>query len=303
MNGWIFIVAFASVLSLAPTGVDAVSNALSLKAAQGKSGKKGKSDQNNGKSGGGKNAGGGNAKAGISGNNGSNNSGDSDGQGDAASVFGLLNAGHASANARLHAAPNSIVGLIAAYEKGLGQAAALESEIATLTQELADLEVSLADKEALAANLEAESEIAQQGLADAEADLATLTEDAETAAALAEANPNDATLAEAAADALAAVGAQVEVVGGLSTDAAEAETLAAEALADFEVTAALVEDGDTLLAETTNTLVTAEDEFAALNPEASLIDAANKPVTDEVVEAVNALLEIEDVTAEANAGN
>ena len=87
---------------------------------------------------------------------------------------------------------------------------------------------------------------------------------------------------------------------GFTSDAAAAETLAADALADFEATAALLEDGDALLAEAAATLIAAEDELATLDPEASLIDAANKPVTDEVIEAVNALLGIGGTTADTN---
>jgi len=205
-----------------------------------------------------------------------------------ASALGRLNAAHASAIARANAAPNSAVGMIAAYEKaeqlardtaaielGLSEEAqaALDAAVtAELAYNAALLGGSTPDEIAALqeiADLDAAANVAEQAYLDALAAMATdgIAPTPEELAAL-EVLQEAATMADESFQTALATQENIQALHTTSLAAREeadtAAVLAAEAASDTDETAQAAAD--------------------------ALVSAANKNVTDEVVDAVNALL-------------
>ncbi|WP_432696319.1 hypothetical protein ACQUQP_17485 [Marinobacterium sp. YM272] len=135
-------------------------------------------------------------------------------RGAVASSLGALNAAHASATARAHAAPNSRVGLIAAYERVVEDGISLADDIGDLSKTVAELEAELKELEV---DTPAYNQVSAQ-LAQAKAEL-----DAKTTTGLEEqARVEVSALAEAANKTLSAeVVAEVNALLGIESVVAE----------------------------------------------------------------------------------
>jgi len=223
-----------------------------------------------------------------------------------ASSLGRLNAAHASPNARLHAASNSVVGLLATYEAAVKESMGLTDQSETLNQAIADLQAQIDQSgiaELEAAAVDATENAAQIGeqatLAATEAErLSALAEEARQAA---EQEPDNEALASAAAEAEAAAETAANQAAQLSVEAQAAEAAAAEAQAEAQATAESLTQTQEDLAAAEAELGQIEEslEAAAIVEAESLAAAANKPITDEVTAAVNQLLGLDQETTSA----
>jgi chemotaxis protein histidine kinase CheA len=218
-----------------------------------------------------------------------------------AATLGRLNAAHASANARAHAAANSTVGLLATYESAVKDGRALTEQADTLNDQVAALEADLAalDMTALeqsASETAANAERTTEAYASARAEADALATAAEAARIEAENDPTNLALAESAAAAEAAATEAAATAESLAAEAENAQQTADDAQAELAAAAEKVAATEEALASTQSELAGVEDSIdAAAEVEAeSLAAAANKPITDEVTAAVNTLLGLDD---------
>jgi chromosome segregation ATPase len=219
-----------------------------------------------------------------------------------AATLGRLNAAHASPNARAHAAANSTVGLLATYENAVKdghaltlQADALNGGIAGLEAELAALDMTVLEQSATETAENAEQVAETYVSAQSEADVLAVV--AEAARVAAENDPTNQSLALEAAEAEAAAAEASAVAEALGTDAENAQQTADDAQAELDAAADEMAAAEEALATAQSEMADVEDaiEEAALVEAESLAAAANKPVTDEVIAAVNTLLGLDEL--------